>query len=145
MYHSHWGMVRKKITSLSYLLNWNRFIETNQVCLDSSSRGSQRSSFSRRDPEINLLIGALNYAYLNSDTTLRYIWSQFHHYIIWVYFKTKRISTGLVDFPLINILAPPLCMWSFSEVTHNHLTHYLLHLLSVCCFHLIFGNTLDLI
>jgi hypothetical protein len=49
-----------------------RFIETNQVCLDSSSRGSQRSSFSRRDAEINLLIGALNYAYLNNDGALRY-------------------------------------------------------------------------
>ena len=48
-----------------------RYHEANQVCLDSTSRGSIRSSFSRRDPEINLLLGALNFLYVNADSTLK--------------------------------------------------------------------------
>ncbi len=48
-----------------------RFHETNQVCLDSSSRGSLRSPFSGRDPEFNLLVGALNYLYIFTNDTPR--------------------------------------------------------------------------
>ena len=43
--------------------------------------------------------------------------------IIPVLIKTPRISTALVDFPLIKIIAPTLCVWSFSCVTQNHVTH----------------------
>jgi hypothetical protein len=39
--------------------------------LDSTSRGSVRSSFSRRDPEYNLLRGALNFLYITDDTNKR--------------------------------------------------------------------------
>jgi hypothetical protein len=48
-----------------------RFHETSSVCLDSSSRGSLQSSFSQRDPEYNLLKGALNFLYLTDDPTKR--------------------------------------------------------------------------
>jgi hypothetical protein len=34
-------------------------------------RGSLRSPFSKRDPEINLLLGALNFLYITSDTSHR--------------------------------------------------------------------------
>jgi hypothetical protein len=50
-----------------------RFHETSSVCLDSSSRGSLQSSFSQRDPEYNLLKGALNFLYLTDDPTKRFV------------------------------------------------------------------------
>ncbi len=45
-----------------------RFHETNQVCLDSTTRGSIRSPFSQRDPEYNLLMGVLNFLYITNNT-----------------------------------------------------------------------------
>ena len=38
-----------------------RFHDVNDICLDSSSEGSTRYSFSRRDPEYYLLHGALDF------------------------------------------------------------------------------------
>ena len=69
-----------------YYINHNgqtRFHETNQVCLDSTSRGSVRSSFSRRDPEYNLLRGALNFLYITDDTNKRFENAQ-------IYFNDKQ-------------------------------------------------------
>ena len=57
-----------------FLINHNgqtRFHETNQVCLDSSSRGSLQSSFNPRDQEFGLLKGVLDYLYLTSDPNER--------------------------------------------------------------------------
>ena len=45
-----------------------RFEEANDVCLDSSGKGSLRSSFSRRDQEYDLLLGALDFLHeTNAD------------------------------------------------------------------------------
>ena len=38
-----------------------RFEEANDICLDSSGKGSLRSPFSRRDSEYELLLGALDF------------------------------------------------------------------------------------
>ena len=38
-----------------------QFKDVNDVCLDSSGKGSLRSSFSKRDPETKLLLGALDF------------------------------------------------------------------------------------
>ena len=38
-----------------------RFEEANDICLDSSGKGSLRSPFSRRDGEYELLLGALDF------------------------------------------------------------------------------------
>ena len=57
-----------------YYINHNgkvRFHEANSVCLDSSSRGSLRSPFNKRDPDYDLVLGVLNFLYLTSSTTLR--------------------------------------------------------------------------
>ena len=72
-------------------------------------------------------------------------------FIIWVLIKTWHICAALADFLVINILVPTLCMWSFSCVTHDHMTNctwkYLSHFIYIlwCCFHFIFINKLDLI
>ena len=45
-----------------------RFEEANDICLDSSGKGSLRSPFSRRDSEYELLLGALDFLHeTNSD------------------------------------------------------------------------------
>ena len=38
-----------------------RFEDVNDVCQDSYTTGSQRSSFSQRDPEYGLLMGSLDF------------------------------------------------------------------------------------
>ena len=53
----------------------SRFEEVNDICLDSYSKGSQRSSFSKRDLEYGLLMGTLDFLNIRSIEQ-RYI-SQF--------------------------------------------------------------------
>jgi len=48
-----------------------RFHETNEICLASSTQGSIRSSYGKRDGEFHLLKGATNFLYITSDTTKR--------------------------------------------------------------------------
>ena len=47
-----------------------RFEEANDICLDSSGKGSLRSPFSRRDGEYELLLGALDF--LHETTASNY-------------------------------------------------------------------------
>ena len=46
----------------------SRFDELNSVCSDSSNRGSFKSPMSRRDPEINLLLGALHFLHITNTS-----------------------------------------------------------------------------
>ncbi len=48
-----------------------RFHEANSICMDSSSRGSLRSPFNRRDSEDGFVMSVLNFLHLTSSTTLR--------------------------------------------------------------------------
>jgi hypothetical protein len=106
----------KNFSNTTLTLN-PRFHETNQVCLDSSSRGSLRSPFSRRDPEINLLIGALNFLYLTTDSSLK--WA-----LYWVRFPTtgfpyfKSVYIGMIFVSWYEILYTDMkfCTWLWNLV-----------------------------
>jgi hypothetical protein len=50
----------------------SRFEELNSVCADSSNRGSFKSPMSRRDPEINLLLGALHFLHITNTSDDKY-------------------------------------------------------------------------
>ena len=46
----------------------SRFGDVNDICMDSYSAGSQRSTFSKRDPEYGLLMGSLDFLDIRSIT-----------------------------------------------------------------------------
>jgi len=48
-----------------------RYYDVDDICLSSSSRGSMRSPFSRRDPEYHLFDAALDF-YKDPTSALRY-------------------------------------------------------------------------
>ena len=72
-----------------------RFEDVNDVCLDSYTAGSQRSSFSQRDPEYGLLMGSLDF--LKTRTV-----SQRYNNIIWnlslYYYCSVVASKGKIKY-----------------------------------------------
>jgi hypothetical protein len=42
------------------------FDEIGSVCADASNRGSFKSALSRRDPEINLILGAIDFLHISA-------------------------------------------------------------------------------
>jgi hypothetical protein len=42
------------------------FDEIGSVCADASNRGSVKSALSRRDPEINLILGAIDFLHISA-------------------------------------------------------------------------------
>ena len=56
-----------------------RFEDANDVCLDSSGKGSLRSPFSRRDPEFDLLLGALDFLHETTEANYDRTAADFEH------------------------------------------------------------------
>ena len=56
-----------------------RFEDVNDICLDSSGKGSMRSPFSRRDEEFNLLLGALDFLHSTTSSNYDKTSSDFEH------------------------------------------------------------------
>ena len=57
-----------------------RFGEVDDICKDSYGKGSQRSSFSQRDPEYGLLMGAVDF--LNIRSISQRCFFILHYYIL---------------------------------------------------------------
>lgn len=82
-----------------------RFEEANDVCLDSSGKGSLRSSFSRRDPEYDLLLGALDFLHeTNADNYDRTA----DDFVL----AKERVWEGF-QIPNAHYLYPTVCLYFF--------------------------------